>query len=813
MELETEAAAAMLDAGAVAVRRSMQQQQDRREAAVQVALQMQPLLLDIAVQTDQHQCQLWRSEVMVVPQVLQQQQNDHSAVAEAKQQQLQDKDHHHRQKQLEVQQDDRGGPSAGDRQQHQQQEELPAVSLTAERPATPQPAPATPGAAAAAAPPPSAAIGLDAAADSHMAAAASTPSTAAAANSAAAPAVAAAGSAAATTGAAAAANSAVAATAAANSAVAAIAAAAAGSAGTAATPAAAYVKQWQQQHAADAADDDMCRMSSASDTPASHSSKIQFSRVRSSGSLPRQPAVAAAGVSSSSEFGDCSSNYKCCEEGASGACRSQAVGSRPSSAGNLKLPELQTSSSPITASCKPALMIPQQGLQAHQDVHQQQRDQTTFQQQQQPAVVGGSTRLSDWHVELLQQQAQLDQLRMRLSQHKCLTPPLQQQQRKFSGVSSFLDRQVSPQRLAAAGSVLGNSSSTVTGAAGSAAPSAGVGYSRPVCAAATGAAAATLGSSVRAESPLLEPVAGGNSPLTWTQRRQQRQQEQQPQQQYTASPGASTWNPLPSIHTNQVYEATPSSSSSGYGAFGANSVASTAAAAETAAAYARLGQYGLQYGTADARYTSTETWQTEDRVLTGDSASLTRDVRRTYTNSLYQEQDVGPAAAGDGGTGSTFSLGHAGVAAAGGSTSVRPVLHAPSMATNNPTNMTMSMTAAEGTGSSLQDGNKNVAEVGFEGATYGASQSPGSTPVGNGLGKIHDDVMGALSLSRYHRDRSKQQEARAKQHAVNAQDALDRAAAVRSSRLSGAAADATSGISGISATSIGMYGSSSSNRQ
>jgi hypothetical protein len=90
----------------------------------------------------------------------------------------------------------------------------------------------------------------------------------------------------------------------------------------------------------------------------------------------------------------------------------------------------------------------------------------------------------------------------------------------------------------------------------------------------------------------------------------------------------------------------------------------------------------------------------------------------------------------------------------------------------------------------------------------GDSSSGGSTPAGASLVALGNDVMGALSLSQYHRERSKQQEARAKQHARNAQDALDRAAAVRSSRLSNASPQPVAGA-GLSAAAAAAAGISS----
>jgi hypothetical protein len=78
-----------------------------------------------------------------------------------------------------------------------------------------------------------------------------------------------------------------------------------------------------------------------------------------------------------------------------------------------------------------------------------------------------------------------------------------------------------------------------------------------------------------------------------------------------------------------------------------------------------------------------------------------------------------------------------------------------------------------------------AAAPGLGQTAIGAAGGAGS----GGLTRLGDDIMGALSLSRYHRERSRLQEARARQHAANAQDALDRAAALRSSRLGGMLGD------------------------
>jgi chemotaxis protein histidine kinase CheA len=66
-------------------------------------------------------------------------------------------------------------------------------------------------------------------------------------------------------------------------------------------------------------------------------------------------------------------------------------------------------------------------------------------------------------------------------------------------------------------------------------------------------------------------------------------------------------------------------------------------------------------------------------------------------------------------------------------------------------------------------------------AASGSPANGASSGASPGLARLGDDVLGGLSLSRYHRERSKLQEARAKQHALLATRHEDQAAALRSS--------------------------------
>jgi hypothetical protein len=79
-------------------------------------------------------------------------------------------------------------------------------------------------------------------------------------------------------------------------------------------------------------------------------------------------------------------------------------------------------------------------------------------------------------------------------------------------------------------------------------------------------------------------------------------------------------------------------------------------------------------------------------------------------------------------------------------------------------------------------------------STTGSAAAAAAAAAAAGLSKLGDDVLGALSLSRYHRERSKLQEARAKQHALMATHHEDQAAALRNSRLGGQAAAAGAGL-------------------
>jgi hypothetical protein len=70
-----------------------------------------------------------------------------------------------------------------------------------------------------------------------------------------------------------------------------------------------------------------------------------------------------------------------------------------------------------------------------------------------------------------------------------------------------------------------------------------------------------------------------------------------------------------------------------------------------------------------------------------------------------------------------------------------------------------------------------------------------------GLSQLGDDVLGALSLSRYHRERSKLQEARAKQHALLASHHEGQAANLRNSRLG---ASPTPGVTATAAATAAV---------
>jgi hypothetical protein len=86
------------------------------------------------------------------------------------------------------------------------------------------------------------------------------------------------------------------------------------------------------------------------------------------------------------------------------------------------------------------------------------------------------------------------------------------------------------------------------------------------------------------------------------------------------------------------------------------------------------------------------------------------------------------------------------------------------------------------------------------------NQSVGTAAAGAaGLSQLGSDVLGALSLSRYHRERSKLQEARAKQHALMASHHEDQAAALRNSRL-GAPANSTAAGGAVVGSAGAAYG-------
>lgn len=653
MDVEAEAAAAILDAGAAAARRSIQQQkqqhQQHKEQAVQAEVRLQ--LKDASVQTEQQQQQQEEADAVQV--------KVHAAALEPQAETCGKEQH--------LQLDAGLRQAAG----HQQPNRMGAGA--AERPATPQPAAAPPAAATAG--------------DGNKTAAAA----------------------------------------------AAVAGLTTALPAATDTPTRTFIHNWQA--AAAAGDDDMCRMSSASDTPASIS-RMNSSRVTLG--LPLGSAVAAADSPGSTAPGSTSGEYVDCGSTGSTSDDNGGAGSiaRPDSACTTAgLPELTTAASPVAPSTRVQQQKhqrctgPEQSQQVQPPPLEQQKQQEIpalqihhqRQQPQQPDPQDSTTaQLSDWHVELLQQQAQLDLLKMRLSQ--------QQKQQRLHNLHTGLGRQYTPGKPPGSTAAAASSSSSAVGGRSSYSPlgaTAGAHLSRGFTAAATGGAAGIAAdscSAVQAAAPAahplrevpgspLAPAAGGSSPMTLQQRRQQ-------QAAVRAAADGSLWGGPSRLDQQQQLDQglgkQLSSSGLPSGVAGEVQPGSTSPPVQQ------------QYSRQERRYNS-NVWQTTDNPTF-------QPTERLYTQMLR---------VGQGREGSSSGIGESAAATA-------------------------------------------IATAGVTASEAGSSNGSSSSGVGAGSGLVQlgNDVMGALSLSRYHRERSKEQEARAKQHALNAQDALDRAAAVRISRLS-----------------------------
>jgi hypothetical protein len=381
------------------------------------------------------------------------------------------------------------------------------------------------------------------------------------------------------------------------------------------------------------------------------------------------------------------------------------------------------------------------------------------QQQEIGRQESNAAQMSDWHVQLLQQQAQLDLLKLRLSQQ-------QKQQRLHnasSGLSSRQQQQQSPLPSGSSSLLTGrnNQSGVVATAGGAYSGSSTVAVSGRTSLAAAAAAGAAAGISAAAasawqlpDSPLV-PAAGGSSPLTLQQRRQQQQAAAR------GATDAGRWG-----HTNGISRFDQQQ----------GSLLQTAAADAGIQGSRMSSGRGLDrqqqqqqqqkplLATGDGRYDADSSWATPDKASRGPALSPAAE----KSDWLLDRLDRNYA-----GSGTQGYQQAAGVSASGSSSGSQ---------------------AAGGAGSSSS-----------------SSSSGGSTPAGASLVALGNDVMGALSLSQFHRERSKQQEARAKQHAQNAQDALDRAAAVRGSRLSNASPQLGLGAAGGRSLSprLTSFGSSS----
>jgi hypothetical protein len=424
---------------------------------------------------------------------------------------------------------------------------------------------------------------------------------------------------------------------------------------------------------------------------------------------------------------------------------------RPDSACTTSgLPELATAASPVAPSTR---LQQQQQCSRHArlaanaaNAHEQQQgvgSAADLQQQQEEAgrQDSNAAQMSDWHVQLLQQQAQLDLLKLRLSQ--------QQKQQRLHNTSSGLSsrqQQQSPLPSGSSSVLAGhnNLGAAAAGGAYSGSGTAAAGSGRTSLAAAAAAGAAAGNSAAAAlpwqlpDSPLV-PAAGGSSPLTLQQRRQQ-------QQQHAAARGATDagrWG-----HTNGISRFDQQ-----------QGPLLQTAAAEAGMQGSRISpgrgldrqqqqQQKPLLATVDGRYDADSSWATPDKASRGPALSPAAE----KSDWLLDRLDRNYA-----GSGTQGYQQAAGVSASGSSSGSQ---------------------AAGGAGSSS------------------SSSGGGSTPAGASLVALGNDVMGALSLSQFHRERSKQQEARAKQHAQNAQDALDRAAAVRGSRLSNASPQLGLGAAG-----------------
>lgn len=529
-----------------------------------------------------------------------------------------------------------------------------------------------------------------------------------------------------------------------------------------------FVQQWQAAAGVgDAGDDDLCRVSSASDTPASASSRMHSSSDKQLCQL-QLTAVAAAN-------GGCSA-LDTCSNTAAADCLSTA---RPNSAGIGGVPELTESTSPVAAASYSKLLppegsnqwtcflqqqqqkqnqnqdkqqwehcnTPQQQQQPHSKLTEQQCHpvvQTQMQQQQQaPAQPDQVAQLSEWHIELLQQQAQLDLLRLRLSQHHQLarsssTGPSQLQQ-QFLPTVPLLSRYGSLAKPDDAGAVA------------AATP-------MPPCSLAFGGADlhVVVAAGQTAQCSPAGPVAG-SSPLTLQQRRMLRQHQ--------ASIAAGSRPLVPDHHQ------LPNVSAGEADVAGHKLFATVAAYTHRPAINSRHVQRYSQHA--------------------GDP----------FTGALSGTLPLGGSAM-SGQPHSTIASRQGSACSGRRHTLIADVTLLQDAATDpsvtNNVRMRQSVEFCEGQQQAMKSNKHqhlhqelcsgNLA-LNVAGAATAAGDSMMSSSGGSGLAQLGQDVLGALSLSRIHMERSQMQEVRARQHVLMASHHEDQATALRSSRLLAGRAD------------------------
>lgn len=319
--------------------------------------------------------------------------------------------------------------------------------------------------------------------------------------------------------------------------------------------------------------------------------------------------------------------------------------------------------------------------------------------------------MSSWHAELLQQQAELEALKARLSQQ-------QQQQEQARAVSGASTSRSSPAVAHSRTLLLAPFLPSVGG----------------------GGDVSAAGDGSRGVGSPAGPVMSSSSPLTYQQRRAAAQQAA------AAAAGAAAGSSTPSsAAAGAVVEGLGLSSRAVYSQ---QSQGATAAEQQL-----QPGRPAVNTSTAAAAGYELPRWRSSSTSPDGLENSL-----------LFGSPQAFPHASG----------GVGGGGAAGGQQSG--------------SSWGLSLTAA----AAVAAAKPQAAASNLSTAAAASPVTAGQPDTAVGLSKLGDDVLGALSLSRYHRERSKLQEARAKQHALLASHHEDQAAALRNSRL-GAQSPAAAG--------------------